>query len=278
MIDLHMHSTFSDGTLPPEALAELAGGFGLTAIALTDHDCLDGVPRFQAACAAEGVRGIAGVEISAEVKKGTMHILGYFVDPADEALEAALRRIRGGREVRNQEILKKLNGLGCMLEWDDVREHAAEEVVGRPHFARALEVGGYVSGKTQAFDRYLGKGKPAYVDRYRTSPQESMALIRKAGGVPVLAHPFTLGLSNRALRATLAEFCEMGLQGLEVYYSEHSPRVQETFEIMAQDLGLARSGGSDFHGDTNPRIRMGIGFGRLRVPDELVAELEERRG
>ena len=103
-------------------------------------------------------------------------------------------------------------------------------------------------------------------------------MIRKAGGVPVLAHPFTLGLSNRALRATLAEFCEMGLQGLEVYYSEHSPRVQETFETMAQDLGLARSGGSDFHGDANPRIRMGIGFGRLRVPDELVAELEERRG
>ena len=121
MIDLHMHSTFSDGTLTPEALAKLAGGFGLTAIALTDHDGMAGTPRFLAACEKEGVRGISGVEISAQVSKGTMHILGYFVDHTDEELENALARIRNGREARNKEILEKLNALGCPLDWEDVQ-------------------------------------------------------------------------------------------------------------------------------------------------------------
>ena len=278
MIDLHMHSTFSDGTLKPEELAELASGFGLTAIALTDHDCMDGVGQFLTACAARGVRGISGVEISAQVEKGTMHILGYFVDHTDSALEDALRKIRCGRELRNEEILKKLNHLGCELDWDEVRRHAGEEVVGRPHFVMALQARAYVTDKTEAFERYLAKGKPAYAERYRMTPEKSIAAIVKAGGVPVLAHPITLGLSNKALRAALGEFQDMGLQGIEVYYSEHTPAMVETFGTMARSPGLAISGGSDFHGDMNPRIRMGIGFGQLRVPDELVDGLEVRRG
>jgi len=278
MIDLHMHSTFSDGTLAPEALAELAGGFGLTAIALTDHDGMDGTARFLAACEKEGVQGISGVEISAQVSKGTMHILGYFVDHTDEELEAALAQIRSGREVRNREILDKLNALGCELDWDEVVALTDKDVVGRPHFAMAMQARGYVSGKTEAFDRYLAKGKPAYAERFRLGPAESFAAIRKAGGVPVLAHPFTLQLGNKALQRALGEYRDMGLQGIEVYYSEHSAAMEETYKQMARELGLAMSGGSDFHGDVNPKIRMGIGFGRLRVPDELVAELEARRG
>ncbi len=278
MIDLHMHSTFSDGTLTPEALAALAGGFGLTAIALTDHDSMAGTERFLAACEKEGLRGVSGVEISAQVSKGTMHILGYFVDHNDEALERELARIRNGREIRNQEILEKLRALGCELEWDEVAALTDEDVVGRPHFAMALQARGYVRDKTEAFERYLAKGKPAYAERFRLGPAESIAAIRQAGGVPVLAHPFTLQLGDSALRKVLGEFREMGLQGMEVYYSEHSPDMEETYKRMAGELGLAMSGGSDFHGDVNPRIRMGIGFGRLCVPDELVAALEARRG
>jgi len=278
MIDLHMHSTFSDGTLTPEALAKLAGGFGLTAIALTDHDGMAGTPRFLAACEKEGVRGISGVEISAQVSKGTMHILGYFVDHTDEELENALARIRNGREARNKEILEKLNALGCPLDWEDVQAFSDEEVVGRPHFALAMKARGYVADKTEAFDRYLAKGKPAYADRFRLDPAKSIEVIRRAGGVPVLAHPLTLGLSNKALTKTLGEFRDMGLQGVEVYYSEHTPEMEQTYGSMARVLGLAMSGGSDFHGDVNPKIRMGIGFGRLRVPDELVEDLEARRG
>jgi predicted metal-dependent phosphoesterase TrpH len=278
MIDLHMHSTFSDGTLTPEALAKLAGGFGLTAVALTDHDGMDGVARFLAACETEGVRGIPGVEISAQVSKGTMHILGYFVDHTDEELERALVQIRNGRETRNKEILEKLNALGCALEWKDVRSLAGEDVVGRPHFAMALQARGYVADKMEAFDRYLGKGKPGYAERFRMDPETSIAAIRQAGGVAVLAHPVTLGLGNKALYKALAEFRDMGLQAIEVYYSEHTPEREQTYGNMARELGLGMSGGSDFHGDVNPKIRMGIGFGRLRVPDELVADLEARRG
>ena len=278
MIDLHMHSTFSDGTHPPEELARLAGSFGLTAIALTDHDCMDGVARLLMACQAEGVRGISGVEISADVPKGTMHILGYFADHENVELAEALKRIRGGREVRNEKILQQLNELGLELSWEDVRAYATEEVVGRPHFAAAMQARGYVKNKTAAFDRYLGKGKPAYADRFRLSPEASIAVIRQAGGVPVVAHPVTLGLSHKALRATLADYRDMGLQGVEVYYSEHSPNMIDNFRQIANDLGLAMSGGSDFHGDANPQIRMGIGFGQLRVPDKLLVALEARRG
>ncbi len=278
MIDLHMHSTFSDGTLTPEALAKLAGGFGLKAIALTDHDGMAGITRFLAACEAEGVRGISGVEISAQMSKGTMHILGYFVDHTDKELDGALARIRSGRETRNKEILEKLNALGCSLDWDEVRSLTEEEVVGRPHFAMAMLARGYVVDKMDAFERYLAKGKPAYAERFRLDPEASIAAIRKAGGVPVLAHPSTLGLSEKALYKALGEYREMGLQGLEVYYSEHTPQMEQTYVRMARELDLAMSGGSDFHGDVNPRIRMGIGFGRLRVPDELVADLEARRG
>ncbi len=278
MIDLHMHSTFSDGTLAPEVLAELAAGFGLSAIALTDHDGMAGTARFLAACEKEGVRGISGVEISAQVSKGTMHILGYFVDHTNEELESELKRIRNGREVRNKEILDKLIALGCRLEWEEVTALTDKEVVGRPHFAMAMQARGYVRDKTEAFDRYLAKGKPAYVERFRLGPAESIAAIRDAGGVPVLAHPSTLQLGNKALQAALGEYRDMGLQGVEVYYSEHTLELEETYKRMARELGLAMSGGSDFHGDVNPKIRMGIGFGRLRVPDELVAELEARRG
>lgn len=278
MIDLHMHSTFSDGTLPPEALAELAGGFGLSAIALTDHDSMGGLDRFLTACTEQGVRGIPGVEISAQVDKGTMHILGYFVDHEDAGLEEVLQRIRGGREERNREMLAKLNGMGCALHWDEVSVHAGEEVVGRPHFAMAMQARGHVADKMEAFDRYLAKGKPAYAERYRLSPADGIAVIRQAGGVAVLAHPLTLKLTDKALRRRLGELREMGLQGLEVYYSEHTPAMEQRYGAMARELGLALTGGSDFHGDANPKIRMGIGFGRLRVPDELLAGLEERRG
>ncbi|NQU40655.1 MAG: PHP domain-containing protein [Lentisphaerae bacterium] len=277
MIDLHMHSTFSDGTHPPEELARLAGSFGLTAIALTDHDCMGGVARLLAACEAEGVRGISGVEISARMSKGAMHILGYFVDHESTELEGALKQIREGRAVRNVEILKLLNGLGLELDWKEVRSYASEEVVGRPHFAMAMQARGYVKDKMEAFDRYLAKGKPAYADRFRLSPEASIAVIKQAGGVPVLAHPITLGLSHKALRVALGEFRAMGLEGVEVYYSEHPPALVHAFSQMARDVGLAMSGGSDFHGDANPRIRMGIGFGQLRVPDKLLVDLEARR-
>jgi 3',5'-nucleoside bisphosphate phosphatase len=278
MIDLHTHSTFSDGSLTPEALVEQADAMGLSALALTDHDCTDGHTRFLAACSGRGVRGIPGVEISAEVPKGTLHMLGFFLDGANGQLRATLDEIRDGRKLRNGRILDRLNGLGMNLSWEEVAAFAGEDTVGRPHFAQAMVAKGYVASKEEAFDRYLGKGQAAYVDRFRLSPEDSIAAIRAAGGVAVLAHPFTMGLGPKALREAAIKLKDAGLGGIEAYYSEHSASQHAQYMKLAKDIGLAVSGGSDFHGDLNPAIKLGVGFGNLRVPDELLAGLEKLAG
>jgi len=273
MIDLHLHSTFSDGSLTPEALVERADKLGLTAIALTDHDSTDGLDRFRAACAGRVLAGIGGVEISCDVARGTMHLLGYFVDPDHAALANVLRQIRDGRSVRNEKIRAKLKDLGLELTAEEVAARAGEEVVGRPHFAGAMQARGYVKSTSEAFEKYLAKGRPAYADRFRLSPADGIAAIRQAGGVPVLAHPLTLDLNDGELRARVRQLAEWGLGGIEAYYSEHSADRAGQYVELARAFGLALTGGSDFHGDLNPDIRMGRGFGGLRVPDELVPAL-----
>ncbi len=278
VIDLHTHSTYSDGSLTPAALAKEAARVKLTAIALTDHDGTTGVGPFLDACQAEGVRGIAGVEISVDFKGGTMHMLGYFLDYRSQELESVLVQLRGGREDRNHVILARLNELGLSLTWEEVAAFSEEDVVGRPHFAQALIARGYVRTKDEAFDRYLGKGKAAYVERYRLSAEESVRMIRRAGGVPVLAHPFTLGMKRSGLRDLVAELKGVGLGGIEAYYSEHDEEQVRICLALARELDLAVSGGSDFHGAVNPDIHMGRGFGNLCVPDQLVDELHARAG
>ncbi|HBA82961.1 MAG TPA: hypothetical protein DCZ95_02590 [Verrucomicrobia bacterium] len=277
MIDLHMHSTFSDGSLTPEELVAEACRVGLTAIALTDHDGTHGLPRFLAASQNTPVRTIPGVEISADFHGGTMHMLGYFIRFEDPALNEHLEWIRNGREMRNAEILHKLNALGCHITWEQVVSFSGEDVVGRPHFAQAMIASGFVSNKDQAFDKYLGRGKPAYADRRRLSPAASVKLIRDAGGVPVLAHPFTLNLGSQPLHTLLIELRAAGLEGLEAYYPEHNPAMHKEYLNLAKDMNLVATGGSDFHGSMSPDIRMGFGFGGLRVPDDIVERLEARR-
>jgi 3',5'-nucleoside bisphosphate phosphatase len=277
MIDLHAHSTFSDGSLTPEDLVEEACFAGLSGIALTDHDTTDGVPRFLAACKTRGIAGVPGVEISVGVSQGTMHMLGYFVDPACPALEEALGHIRCGRTERNTAIVAALNRLGMPLTMEEASSYADEDVVGRPHIARAMVGKGYVSSTRQAFDRYLGKGKPAYADRFRLSPEESLGVIRTAGGVPVLSHPFTLGLKPDALRRQVSELAEKGLAGIEVYYPEHKPDLVAQYKALTEEFDLVMTGGSDFHGTLNPAISLGRGFGGLNVPDILLDRLRERK-
>lgn len=277
MIDLHVHSTFSDGSLNPEELVEQAANVGITALSLTDHDGLMGIDRFMAACQARGIRGVPGVEISIELSGGTMHVLGYFVDHHDEPMLKGLARLRRGREERNHVILDRFNQLGMPLTWDEVAKLAKEDVVGRPHFAQAIMARGYVRNKEEAFGKYLGKGKPAYAERDRFTIEESIALIRGAGGVPVLAHPYTLNMGRRRLREFLTELNAMGMQGIEAYYPEHSHEQQRFCLNMARTMGWGVTGGSDFHGAINPHIKLGIGFGALDIPDELVDLIYERR-
>ncbi len=277
MIDLHVHSTYSDGSLTPGQLVERARGLGLSAFALTDHDTTEGLLHLPEP--GEGdVTVVPGVEISAGVARGTLHVLGYYIDLGNDRLQSVLAQIRNGREVRNRQILERLNALGLELSWEDVLDHSDAGVVGRPHFALALESHGYVNGKDDAFARYLAKGCPAYVDRFRLSPEESIAVIRQAGGVPVLAHPFTLQLGRSALRDFVSGLVSHGLAGIEVYYSEHSSERRAHYTGLVREFNLIATGGSDFHGAINPDIEMGRGFGSLRVPDSLLAELSAASG
>lgn len=274
VIDLHTHSIFSDGTLTPEELVSAAVAARLQAIALTDHDTTEGLPRFLAATMVRGIRGVPGVEISAEYHPGAMHILGYFFDPGHPVLQQRLAQLRAGRTERNHQIMDKLQALGLELTWDEVHALAGGEVVGRPHIARALIARGHVKDKGEAFGKLLARGRPAYAERFRLSPTDSIQMIRAAGGVAVLAHPCSLKLGQKQLRALLQELREAGLGGVEVYHSEHNASQTRTYLRLANDLGLACTGGSDFHGTLMPDIKLGRGFDRLRVSAELLPKLE----
>jgi predicted metal-dependent phosphoesterase TrpH len=274
VIDLHTHSVFSDGTNTPEELVEMAEKRGLKALALTDHDTVGGVPRLLAAAENLSVEAVPGIELSADCDRGTMHILGYFIDYTCPVLLEKINIVQQGRNVRNQEILKKLNKLGYILQWSDVQRHAGEDVIGRPHFAQALLERKHVKSKKAAFDLLLAKGRPGYAERYRYSAQECIELIRKAGGVSVLAHPATLYLPDDQLRAVVVGLKDFGLDGIEAHYGEHRPENMRKFIQWAKELDLICSGGTDFHGKNTPDLKLGRGFGQLNVPDEVLDNLK----
>lgn len=274
MIDLHTHSVYSDGTNTPAELIEMAEKRGLTALALTDHDTVGGLePLFEAAKNAS-VEAVPGIELSAECAKGTMHILGYFFDHTNETLLEKINTVREGREERNQEILKRLNKLGYRVMWTDIVAEAGADVVGRPHFAEALVKRGLVKSRKSAFELLLAKGRPGYVERYRYTGRECVELIRNAGGIPVLAHPATIYLPDDQLRGLIMGMAENGLGGIEVYYAEHHPENITKFKKWAEELNLICTGGTDYHGNNTPDLKLGTGFGQLRVPDEALEQLK----
>ena len=270
MIDLHIHSIYSDGSDTPEALVKIGAQVGLTAMALTDHDNLRGAGEFLQACRSRKITGLTGVELSAEVPSGTLHILGYGVDPANTELLKSLARVLEGRVGRNQQILQRLNALGIPLTWDEVARLAGDDVVGRPHFARALQQRGFVADMKEAFEKYLSKGKPAYVNRFRFLPAEGIRLIRAAGGIPVIAHPYTWIADSTAFEAALTELTALGLGGIEAYYPEHSNEQTIAYLRLAKKLGLVATGGTDYHGAAKPHVAMGRGNGHFCAPDELL--------
>jgi len=277
MIDLHTHSTFSDGSLTPEQLAGQAASIGLTAIALTDHDSIGGIDRFLAACRTQGVRGIPGVEISLDFPAGTMHILGYFIDPYHAGLTQHIARLKAGREHRNQEILRQVNAMGMPLTMKEVAAFAGEDNVGRLHFAQALLARGYIRTRDEAFQKYLAKGKPGYAERLRMTPAEGVGILRSAGGLAVLAHPFTLNLGQQALTALVRDLARAGLDGIEVFYPQHNSKHVKYYRDLARQFHLTATGGTDFHGAPMPDIKLGSGFGTLDVPDTVLEELDARR-
>lgn len=267
MIDLHTHSTASDGTFSPEDLAREAARSGLTHLAVTDHDGISGLASARKESQRLGISFLGGVEISAEFPSGTMHILGYGFREEDPALNLRLETLRQARTERNPRIAQKLRDLGMEVYVEDAAAVAGGKVVGRPHFAKVLAQKGYVAGTQEAFDRFLAKGQVAYVDKVRLSPRESIAAIRDAGGAAVLAHPKQLKIHDPCeLESVVGELAGLGLQGIECFYRDHDPEEETAFLALADRCSLVPTGGSDFHGANRPEIRLGVGEGRMRVP------------
>lgn len=276
-IDLHIHSTFSDGTFTPLQLVKYAEEKGLKAFALTDHDTTEGIK--EAKSIETNVEVISGVEISTRYDKKEIHIVGLYVNENDADLNKQLKYYREKRVTRNFEILEKLNSLGVNITIDDVKESCTGDVISRAHIAKALVSKGFVGSYTEAFDRYLGDNKCAYVPRETLNYEESMELITKAGGVPVLAHPLLYKMSDTNLENMMVKLRQKGLKAVEVYYSTHSNSDTQHVMAMANRVGLIYSGGSDFHGATKPKIDMGTGMGKLAVPYEILEKIRgERNG
>lgn len=275
-IDLHMHSTFSDGAFAPEFLVRWAHHLGLAAISLTDHDTMKGVRQAMDEGVRLGVEVIPGCEISVAYSKGTFHLLAYFVSPENTAFTARLDEIAENRHKRNRKIVAKLAEHGMPVTYEEIREEAGEAVTGRPHIARVLLKRGYVKSTQEAFDLWLGDGKPCYFEKETFGPHEAIEHVRRCGGVPVIAHPLWLNHPSLAdLEAYLAELKAMGLLGVECIYSDHPPEFRQACVEIARRLGLVVTGGADFHGGvTKPEVSMGTGAGGgFRVEADLLGPL-----
>lgn len=277
MLDLHTHSTASDGSDAPERIPELASAAGCAAVALTDHDTLDGVAPARRRAEALGVDLVPGCEVSCEWAPGTLHVLVYFVEPGEGPLQAELARLRQDREERNLEMVDRLSALGLPLTLEEVDAEAGGQGTGRPHMASVLVRKGVVGSVQEAFDTYLARGKPGYVSKARLSPRTVAELARASGGVAVVAHPLSLKLEPGPLASTVAELAAAGISGLEAVYGRYSPEERAGLAELAGRNGLVATGGSDYHGTYKPDLSVGTGRGDLSVPDSTVAALADRR-
>lgn len=276
IVDLHAHSTASDGSDPPTGLVELAEQAGLASLALTDHDTQQGVAEAVAAAASTDLELIPGVELSLSYDRGGMHLVVLWLDPGEGPLQDRLAALRAGRDVRNLEIVQRLTSAGLPLTIDEIETEAGGGSVGRPHIAAVMVARGYVPDIRAAFDLWLGNGRPGYVGRDRLYPEEAIGLARESGGVPVLAHPHTLGITTATQMADLlTRLKRAGLVGLEALYGAYRRHEREGYADLARRFELIPSGGSDYHGTYKPGLMLGAGYGDLMVPGTLVDELRE---
>ncbi|MBK9305615.1 MAG: PHP domain-containing protein [Nitrospira sp.] len=275
-LDLHLHTTHSDGSCTPAEVIGLAHQAGVTTLAITDHDTTSGIPEAIAAGEQYGIEIIPGVEISSLMGSSELHILGYFFDWQDNALNQRFKSLRDSRHHRNPQIIERLRSLGIDITYDEVRALAGSDSVGRPHIARALMNKGVVTSAKEAFDRFLGDRKAAYVPRELPSPADAIRWIKEAHGLAVLAHPTWVKLTDQPLTELVRRLKADGLDGVEVYYSTHAARQTREYLSLAQQLGLLVTGGSDFHGLTKPDIEVGIGKGSLHIPTTLLPKMKEK--
>lgn len=268
-IDLHVHSNASDGTMTPTEVVRLAKKSGLSAIALTDHDTVDGVSEAIKAGVEYGVQIIPGIEISAEYKSGDLHILGLDIDYTDEAFRAKVAVCRDSRDNRNRRMIQKLNEQGFPVTWDIMMERFGANSITRAHFAKYLIDEGYVADKDEAFKKYLNPGCPCYVSREKVSPKEAIEMILQAGGHPVLAHPLLYKMNLEQIESVIVMLKGFGLQGIEAIYSLNRPEDDAALLKIAGRHDLYVTGGSDFHGAIKPDISIGTGKGNLRITKDI---------
>jgi 3',5'-nucleoside bisphosphate phosphatase len=271
--DLHTHSLWSDGTEPPAQVVEHALDRELSALALTDHDTLEGLPEARARAQGTNLRVISGVELSSAEHGAEVHVLGYFLDETPGELTAALARFREVRRERARLMLERLSSMGMPLSEEDVFARAKGGTVGRPHVAEALVARGFVASLDEAFRRFLGNHGPAWVPKPVLTPAEAVALIRRAGGAAVVAHPATIGRDS-----LIADLAKQGLAGLECIHPKHDPSTTERYRDMARKLGLVVTGGSDCHGRRPGGSVIGYGDVPLSVVDELEEVARSVRG
>jgi len=274
VIDLHTHTTFSDGSLTPAQLVEAAAAIGLSAVAVTDHDTVDGLPEALAAGERLGIEVVPGVEINLEHDRVTMDMLGYFLAgrPSDE-LKAELAELRAYRDERNARMLERLAELGMPLDPADLATAAENGAVGRPHIGEAMVRRGYAASIGEAFDLYLRRGAPAWVDRRRLAMGTALRLLRASGGLPVLAHPGIIRTDAAGLARIVRDATRAGLAGIECYYPLHDEATVASCLDLAARYGLVATGGSDFHGSVKPKAVLGIGSGGGTVPDSVLDDL-----
>jgi hypothetical protein len=281
-IDFHMHTTHSDGSLSPRELIRQCHQKKLACISVTDHDTMSSYKICKEEGEKWGLEVVPGVEISVQFEPGTLHILGYFQDPAHPALKKVFQEIQAARRERNPRIIEKLNALGVPITLEEVIAEAGGEdspdqkQIGRPHFARVLIKKGYARNFEEAFQKYLTKGKPAYVDKRRVASKEAIQLIREAGGIASVAHPKQMRLSPEALEKEMEKLAEEGLEAIEVYNSCQTPEDNRLFKKVAQRFNLVETGGSDFHGANKPEVELGFLGRDVRLGYEMVEELRDR--
>lgn len=274
-IDLHVHTTASDGTLTPAQVVALAGDIGLAAVAITDHDTTEGVDEALAAGKQLGVEVISGAELSCSYDgKKEIHIVGLFIDPHNDSLISRLQELKEIRSRRNDRIAERFNDIGIPVDMEELKSMYPDAVITRAHFASYLYVKGYSKSVKEVFDRYLNDNGPCYVARTKLNPKDTISLIHNAGGLAVLAHPIRYHMGNSALSSCVSTLTRFGLDGLEAFYSAYTPSDESLMRRLAKENHLILSGGSDFHGSNKPFISLGKGTGHLSVPYDILENLK----
>ena len=270
--DLHIHTTFSDGSYTPEEIVDMGIENNFNTIAISDHDTLEGIKPAINYSSKKDINVIPAIEFSTFRGKAEIHVLGYFIDYEDVTLKKKVKQIYNSRKIRAQKMVDLLNRQNIDISFEEVRELAGDDYIGRPHIANLMVKKGYINKMGEAFtDQYIGNGGKAYVKKYKISPEEAIELILKSGGVPVLAHPIFINRGEPLREEDIKKLKENGLKGIEVYHSKHNRKNSLYYKEVAEKLELVITGGSDFHGENSP----GVKLGDIRLDDIYVEKLKE---